>query len=282
MVTVTEEMVKETTQKQTPKKTPKSARETPKSTSRTTRREADTKRSGKRAPRMTEIISRMTEAHQSNGDVTNDLNDAESSFYDYVMRNSQTDKQEVKVATRSLNMAVCDFSGHEQYMFANYFFLHDPALVLLAFNMETYTDETFEHTLGKWLDWVVVKTNKITVIPVGLKADAVSSAKADEICESVQHLLHEHVTRYKTSIEKEIRHIESLSHINAALSEQLKSYIHLLKVRVHFSDHVVKVSAKEYTGVDVLLAEIENIAMNGEIFPNVMREIPSLWMQVHV
>ena len=231
---------------------------------------------------MSDVIAQLTTATEESDGVTDSLNNQESSFYDYVMSNSQSEKPEVKVATRSLNMAVSDFSGNDQYMFANYFFLHDPALVLLAFNMQTYTDDAFERTIGRWLDWVVVKTNKITVIPVGLKADTVSKQKGDEVCESVKHLLHEHIKKQRDSIENEIKKIETLTHINTALSEQLKSYINLLKVHVHFSEHVIQVSSSEYTGLDTLLAEIENIAMNNEIFPNVMREIPSLWMQVRI
>ena len=73
----------------------------------------------------------------------------------------------------------------------------------------------------------------------------------------------------------EIQNIEKLAHIPYTLSEQLKHYLKLTKVEVHVSSAVLPVSCEEYIGIDELLTAMKDIALNKELFPNVMRVIPS-------
>ena len=193
---------------------------------------------------------------------------------------SASGENDVEIVTKTMNISLWDFAGHPQYLYSNYFFLHDSAIVMLTFNMATYSDHDFAKTIGQWLDWVVAKTNKLILLPVGTMADQVTSSQAAEICQSVTHLIEVHMREYKESISRAMTRIESMPHISTALSDQLKAYIHLLKIQTHVADAVVAVSAQEYTGISELLSALESMALQNGVFPNVMRTIPSLWTEV--
>ena len=90
----------------------------------------------------------------------------------------------------------------------------------------------------------------------------------------------EYIKEHIKSIEKEIKKIEGRAHIPPSLSEQLKLYISLLKVQTSIHDRVSPVSSASMDGFDVLLSAIESMGADKKVFPNVMRVIPSLWVDV--
>ena len=181
---------------------------------------------------------------------------------------------------KHLNLSIWDFSGNQRYLFQHQYFLQTSSLALLVFNMAEYDDSKFKDIFGAWIDWIVSRTNRLIAIPVGTNTDKLRPAKIKSISVSVMNQIENYIKETRDATEKEIKRIESKPYISPALSEQLKLYISLTKLETVIHDTVITVSSKNYTGVQELEDAIVKMAENQEIFPNVLREIPSLWGEV--
>ena len=179
-----------------------------------------------------------------------------------------------------LNLSIYDFSGNKRYLFPHYFFLHQPSLCLLAFDLSTYDDSKFDSRIGSWIDFIIARSNQLIILPVGTHVDKLKAKQVKQRCDSVSEKITQHLKKHRANIEREIKKIESRPHISPALSEQLKLYISLLKLESHVYDRVMPVSSLNMNGMDAMLQSIEEMATQKEIFPNVLRSIPSLWGEV--
>ena len=74
---------------------------------------------------------------------------------------------------RKLQLALWDFSGNPAYLYPAGMFLHQPSLAMVVFNMATYKAEHFHSTIGQWIDWIIVRKNKMVMLLVGTHADKV-------------------------------------------------------------------------------------------------------------
>ena len=182
--------------------------------------------------------------------------------------------------TKPLQLSIWDLAGGDEFTYPNCIFLQQPCLVLMTFNMADYADTNFNYMIGRWMDQLLARNNKLVVLPVGTHADLLSEARRKSVCWSVRVKMCEHVEQHLTAVQAEMRKIESRPHISTALSEQLKSYLTLLSADMVTHDEVVPVSSKTLEGVSQLFAAIKSMATDKATFPNVMRPIPSLWMDI--
>ena len=141
---------------------------------------------------------------------------------------------------QKLQLSLWDFSGDPSYMYPHYVFLNHPSLVMVVFNMATYKAEQFQKDIGRWIDWTIVKQNRLVMIAVGTNADKIRKSRLQAMCGEIHRAIEHHLKRYLTVIQREIQKIETLEHISPALSEQLKTYINLLKMQVTVYPHVSK------------------------------------------
>ncbi|KAK2154300.1 hypothetical protein LSH36_271g02017 [Paralvinella palmiformis] len=182
--------------------------------------------------------------------------------------------------TKRLHLSLWDFSGETRYLFQHQYFLQPNSLVLLVFNMAEYSAAKFRSCFGIWIDWMLFRMNRIVAVPVGTHADRLKPAKAKQIGDDVMKQIRKYVADIRSSIEREIKRIDSKAYISAALSEQLEMYRNLLRMEVLTAESVVTVSSKENSGIEQLEEAILKMVDNKDAFPNVLREIPSLWGEV--
>ena len=180
---------------------------------------------------------------------------------------------------KDLQLTLWDFGGNGAYNYPSYYFLHQPSLVLLVFNLVTYTADKFYEQIGYWVDWITAKNNKLVVLPVGTHLDKVSKSRADETCLSVIRKINQHIVDYKSAIKSQMEKIQS-NHITKALTEQLKLYNRLLRYETVVYDQPIAFSSASLKGMDKLMDAIAEMSSNKDIFPQVMRVIPSMWMEV--
>ncbi len=172
---------------------------------------------------------------------------------------------------RQLQLTIWDFSGNPEYLFPHYSFLQQPALTLLVFNMAEYKPADFYNLIGKWIDWMIAKTNKLVLLIVGSQTDKMRKKRIPEVCKDVSEKIDAHIKKHIASIEKEIKIIESKPHITPAFSEQYKSYISLLKVQATVHDRVIAFSSASMGGLSDLQQTIITMSSDKTVFPNVMR-----------
>ena len=196
-----------------------------------------------------------------NGEINGQTSDTESE--------NESAKLPRPPAVKSLNLSIWDFSGHPFYRMSHYRFLEQPSLILLVFDLTKYNPDTFQDDIGTWLDWVIAKMNKLVVLPVGTHADKLPKSKVNVICEEVSNKLKEYVQNYRKSLEREIKRIEGREHISPSLSEQLKLYVNLLKVKCTINEQVMAVSSADLRGTEELLKQVERMALDKESFPEV-------------
>ena len=182
--------------------------------------------------------------------------------------------------TKPLQLSIWDLAGADEFSYPNCIFLQQPCLVLMTFNMADYAETNFNYMIGRWMDQLLARNNKLVVLPVGTHADLLSEARRKSVCWSVRSKMCEHLEQHLAAVQAEMRKIESRPHISTALSEQLKSYLTLLSADMVTHDEVVAVSAKTLEGVPSLFAAIKSMATDKATFPNVMRPIPSLWLDI--
>ena len=190
------------------------------------------------------------------------------------------DMEEGNPMGKSLNLSIWDFSGNPHYLFSHYFFLQQPCLIMVVFNMATYDDSQFHSVIGCWLDWVIAQTNQVILLPVGTHADKISKRRAKEVCKEVKTKLDAYHESHLADIQKEIKKIESRPQISPALSEQLKGYIGLLSLKYNVKDSVVPVSCLSLEGVTDMIGSIKDLASEFRLFPSVGRPIPTFWGDV--
>ena len=134
--------------------------------------------------------------------------------------------------------------------------------------------------MGSWFDWMIAKTNKLVVVLVGTKSDKVTAKRAAEITREVREKLATHLQRRQAMIESRIKEIEKRPVISPTLSEQLKVYMKLLQAKFTVQTEVIATSCKSFLGFDKLREAIEALANDRKLFPNVMRVIPTFWVEV--
>lgn len=127
---------------------------------------------------------------------------------------------------------------------------------------------------------MIAKTNKLVVILVGTKCDIVPAKRAAEITREVREKLAAHLKKRQSLIESRIKEIEKRPVISPSLSEQLKACMKLFQARFTVQTEVIATSAKQFTGFQKLKDAIEALANDRKLFPNVMRTIPTFWVEV--
>ncbi|XP_046374544.2 malignant fibrous histiocytoma-amplified sequence 1 homolog isoform X1 [Haliotis rufescens] len=181
---------------------------------------------------------------------------------------------------RSLNLCIWDFCGDPFYLYPHYIFFELPSITVLTFNMAEYKSSKFEEMIGTWFDWMVAKTNKLVVILVGTHCDLISRDRVKDISTEVPKQLQEHLDKQRRMVQERIKVIEEKPNISPTLSEQLKSYMKLLQAKFTVQTDVIVTSSFKYTGFDTFRSAVETLASDEKLFPNVMRVIPTFWVEV--
>lgn len=181
---------------------------------------------------------------------------------------------------KSLQLAIWDFCGHPFYSYPHYLFFEQTAITILTFNMKTYTGDKFYEMIGWWFDWMIAKTNTLAVVLVGTHCDQINTEEQMRISDDVGKRLNAHLQHQKKLVEERIAKIENKPHISPTLSEQLKSYMSLLQYKFTVQSQVIATSAAKFNGFDKLRDAIEILASDKKLFPNVMRVIPTFWLDV--
>ncbi|KAL8583226.1 hypothetical protein ACOMHN_013781 [Nucella lapillus] len=181
---------------------------------------------------------------------------------------------------KSLNLCLWDFCGEPFYLYPHYLFHEQPAITVLTFSVPDYSPQLFHQQVGSWFDWMIAKTNKLVVILVGTKADKVPAKRVTQVTREVREKLASHLQHRQSLIESRIKDIEKRPVISPTLSEQLKAYMKLLQAKFTVQTEVIPTSCKTFSGFDKLRVAIEVLANERKLFPNVMRVIPTFWVEV--
>lgn len=182
--------------------------------------------------------------------------------------------------TRSLNLCIWDFCGHPFYLFPHYMFFEQPAIAILTFNMHTYKSENFDEVISSWFDWMVAKTKNLVVLLVGTHADKLKKDQIKAVNKEVIAKLQAHAEKQRQIVQKKIDEITEKPHISQTLSSQLNAYSVLLQEKFVVQSEVITTSAAKYTGYDTIAASIELLSNDARQFPNVLRPIPTFWLDV--
>ncbi|CAG5116836.1 unnamed protein product, partial [Candidula unifasciata] len=188
-------------------------------------------------------------------------------------------QSEVKVH-QGVKLSIWDFCGHAFYMYPHYTFFEHPSVAILTFNMLDYSEATFQDHIGSWFDWMLAKTNKGAVVLVGTHCDKLDESQMRKVSTEVKARLTKHTDRQTQYIKDSIQEIEDRPHISPTLSEQLKMYRRLLQTKTIVVTDVVCTSSKTYLGFDKVRQSIENLVKDKQLFPRVMRVIPTFWLDV--
>ncbi|XP_060560981.1 malignant fibrous histiocytoma-amplified sequence 1 homolog isoform X2 [Ruditapes philippinarum] len=181
---------------------------------------------------------------------------------------------------KSLNLCIWDFCGNPFYLYPHYMFFEQPAIAILTFNMYTYQPEKFEEMVSSWFDWMIAKTNKLVVLLVGTHADKLKKDKMKSVCNEVKAKLQAHAEKQRQIVQKKIDEITEKPHISQTLSSQLNAYSLLLHEKFVVQSEVITTSAAKNTGYETIAASIEMLANDARQFPNVLRPIPTFWLDV--
>ncbi|KAH3797569.1 hypothetical protein DPMN_151152 [Dreissena polymorpha] len=181
---------------------------------------------------------------------------------------------------RSLEMCIWDFCGHPFYLFPHYMFFEQPAIAILTFNMFTYRSEHFEDMISSWFDWMIAKTNKLCVLLVGTHADKLNKEQIKKVNNEVIARLQAHAERQRQIVQRKIDVITEKPHISQTLSAQLNAYSLLLQEKFVVQSEVIITSAASNTGFQTVFASIEMLSNDSRQFPNVLRTIPTFWLEV--
>ncbi|BFZ00350.1 hypothetical protein BsWGS_03389 [Bradybaena similaris] len=181
---------------------------------------------------------------------------------------------------KSLELCIWDFCGHAFYMYPHYTFFEHPSVAILTFNMQEYTEATFHDHIGCWVDWMLAKTNRVVIVLVGTHSDQLTVSQMRKVSTEVKASLARHVDRHSQYVKDRIRDIEERPHISPTLSEQLKMYMRLLQTKTIVQTDVVCISSKQYLGFDQVRQSILNLVTDKQLFPRVMRVIPTFWLDV--
>ncbi|CAL1531996.1 unnamed protein product [Lymnaea stagnalis] len=183
---------------------------------------------------------------------------------------------------KSLEMNIWDFCGHPFYMYPHYVFFEHPTITLLTFNMAEFSPAVFGQQLGRWVDWMIAKTNHVVVILVGTQSDLIGQDRLSQVTTEVREEMASHIDRIKGVIRSRIAAIEERPHISPTLSEQLKAYRKLeQQAKFTIYPEVISTSSKKNQGFDRLRQAIESLSEDKSLFPNVMRVVPTFWLDVH-
>lgn len=225
--------------------------------------------------------SGKTSLIQSMIDQTSRLTEKGESTFGVMMHNFSIplDPKETDPMAKCLPVALWDFTGNPHYLFTHGYFLHEPSLIMLTFNIKKYNEEYFQKEIVPWLDWVICRINKLHILAVGTHADQIGKSKSKEICQNVSERLKKYAMDHLVSIEKDVRKIEDRRYIPQALRTQLQKYIELLEFPYNI-DTTVAFSSLNLFGMEDLQRAIIKKAFNKDCYPFVANTIPTLWVDV--
>ena len=206
--------------------------------------------------------------------------DEDESFMTSLPHSASSSQSSRSESQRALNLCLWDFCGDNFYLYPHYLFFEQPAITILTFNMYEYKSELFEELIGSWFDWMIAKTNKLTVVLVGTHADKITKEHIADVNKEVVKKLADHLEKQREIVQKRIRVITEKPHISQTLSTQLNSLSILLQDKCTVQSEVVVTSASKYVGYDVIKESVENLANDTKLFPNVMRSIPTFWLDI--
>lgn len=202
-------------------------------------------------------------------------------IYDITVDKQYEFTKESPCNIESLPLSIWDFCGDFSDFNFHYLFYQRPSITLLCFNVFEYKKtQDFTNMIGWWLDWIISRTNQLSIVLVATHSDLVDCDELCQITKLVKHQTQSYLSERKKSIEDELHLISQNSHITAALSKQLKSYVDLLQAKISIANKVVEISSATMSGFCTLYETIENLALNKELFPNVLRAIPTFWVEV--
>ena len=206
--------------------------------------------------------------------------DDDDSFLTSLPHSASSSQSSKSDSQKALNLCLWDFCGDNFYLYPHYLFFEQPAITILTFNMYEYRSELFEEMIGSWFDWMIAKTNKLTVVLVGTHADRITKEQIADVNKEVVKKLADHLERQREIVQKRIRVITEKPHISQTLSTQLNSMSILLQDKCTVQSEVVVTSASKYVGYGVIKESIENLVNDTKLFPNVMRTIPTFWLDI--
>ncbi|CAD5119948.1 DgyrCDS8529 [Dimorphilus gyrociliatus] len=189
------------------------------------------------------------------------------------------DPKDTDPMAKCLPVALWDFSGNTHYLYTHNYFLHEPSLIMLTFNIKKYNEEYFQKEMTPWLDWVICRINKLHILAVGTHCDQIDRSRSKEICQKVSERLRKYAMDHLVSIERDVRRIEDRRYIPQALRAQLQKYIELLEFP-YSTDTAVAFSSANLFGMEDLQRAIIKKASNKECYPLVTKTIPTLWVDV--
>ncbi|XP_013406492.1 malignant fibrous histiocytoma-amplified sequence 1 [Lingula anatina] len=197
-----------------------------------------------------------------------------------VQEEEQDENGEVQTASRPINVTFWDTCGAQSYMFPHHVLLDQPYLAILAFNLAEYTADKFYALIGSWVDWMISRSNQINLLVVGTHLDRVKPKKAEQICADVQRKLDRLVTDHTDAIAQEIKRITDMPVISPSLSEYLKKCREWLRLKVNIHSEVIPASSATMDGLEEVQAAIEKLGTNKDLFPYILRVVPTLWLDV--
>ncbi|KAK3604652.1 hypothetical protein CHS0354_007195 [Potamilus streckersoni] len=212
--------------------------------------------------------------------LSTELYEKSSGIETYDVEFECTPMSEEDTHLRVLQLSIWDFCGNPFYLSPHYLFLEQPAIVVLTFNMKTYTSESFDKMVGCWFDWMLAKSNKQVVLLVGTNKDKLKLHEAKAVCSEVKTRLSDYLKKQREIIEKKLAAIEKLKNISPTLQDQFKTYTTLLQSKFTVQSEVIMISSAEFIGFDIIRASIEKLANDKKLFPDVLRLIPTFWLDV--
>lgn len=177
-----------------------------------------------------------------------------------------------------------DMSGHPFYLYSHYFLLDQPYIGMLVFQLAEYKAEDFYSTFGAWIDWMISKSNKLSLLVVGTQSDKVSQTQAAETCELVNTQIHDYLREYREDMEREMKILEgppdASQRISPAMQDQLKKLRVWSRFKMFVHTEVIPTSACTLENIEHLQNTIDKIVQNRDVFLNILRVIPTLWLDV--
>ena len=220
------------------------------------------------------LVDEQSRLALENGDKTSGIE-----AYDMRMEYPSDDAQDQE---KYLQLCIWDFCGHPFYLFPHYLFFEQPSITILTFNMKQYTPERFDELIGSWFDWMIAKTNKLVVLLVGTHGDLVPKQKVKQITADVKAQMDEFKRNHQKLIKDRIAKIDAIPEIKPTHSDQLISLNKLLACMdsLVIQTDVLVTSARSYVGFDHLRNALDQLANNKTLFPSVMSEVPTFWVDV--
>ncbi|XP_013397007.1 malignant fibrous histiocytoma-amplified sequence 1 homolog isoform X2 [Lingula anatina] len=201
-------------------------------------------------------------------------------------------EQRFLTTENGVNFMVYDLGGDPVYMFTHPMFLDPKALMMILYDHSTYNPDSFQSTIGKWIDLINVRTPGAVVKIVGTHTDLcedekVSQAKLQLIQEQVKKHQEEHEESLNKELESITDQIEKQKTIETDinfetpaaefLEEQQKKIEGLLQNTVKMMPISIVSSTEGTKGVADVMAEMERLAVNENLFPHAHDIVDPEW-----